>query len=157
MGKTTTSFRYDLNHGSSKALSKDQGVGGDPVPGNSHPFPKIVGIILPLISIWNCPAHKTNHATFCSSTCPLQWPTNSVCLVCFSLNLNKSTSYLSFCLSLDSFCNETSRTWASLGPEIRFHGFWLGSNSMQGFGWVQILATWVRAPNGFLLGLSSST
>ena len=51
VGKTTRPFRYDLNHGSSKALSKDQGVGGDPVPGNSHPFPKIVGIILLLISI----------------------------------------------------------------------------------------------------------
>ena len=82
---------------------------------------------------------------------------HSLCGVCSSLNLDKSTSYLSFCLSLDSFCIETSRTWASLGPEISFHGFWLGSNSMQGFGWVQILATWVRAPNGFLLGLSSST
>ena len=58
VGKTTRPFRYDLNHDSSKALSKDQGVGGDPVPGNSHLFPKIVGIILPLISIRNYPAHK---------------------------------------------------------------------------------------------------
>ena len=33
---------------SSKALPKDQGVDGSP----------IVGIILPLISIWNYPAHK---------------------------------------------------------------------------------------------------
>ena len=36
---------------------------------------------------------------------------------CFSLS--KSTSYLSLCLSLNSFCNETSRTWASLSPETR--------------------------------------
>ena len=33
--------------------------------------------------------------------------------------LNKSTSYLSLCVSLNSFCNETSRTWASLSPETR--------------------------------------
>ena len=33
---------------------------------------------------------------------------HSVCGVCFSLN--KSTSYLSLCLILSSFCNETSRT-----------------------------------------------
>ena len=33
--------------------------------------------------------------------------------------LNKSTSYLSLCVSLNSFCNETSRTWASLSPESR--------------------------------------
>ena len=42
---------------------------------------------------------------------------HSVCGVCFSLN--KSTSYLSLCLSLNSFCDETSRTWASLNPETR--------------------------------------
>ena len=53
---------------------------------------------------------------------------HSDCGVCFSLNLNKSTSYLSFCLSLNSFCDETSKTSASLGPETRYHGF----------GWVQV-------------------
>ena len=45
----------------------------------------------------------------------LRWP--ALCGVCFCLN--KSTSYLSLCLSLNSFCNETSRTWASLSPETR--------------------------------------
>ena len=44
-------------HASSKALLKDQGVGGGPNPGNLCPFPKIVGIILPLTSIWNYPAY----------------------------------------------------------------------------------------------------
>ena len=34
---------------------------------------------------------------------------HTVCGECFSMN--KSTSYLSLCLSLDSFCDETSRTW----------------------------------------------
>ena len=41
-----------------KALFKDKGVGGGPNLGNLHPFPKIVGIILPLISIWNYTAYK---------------------------------------------------------------------------------------------------
>ena len=40
-----------------------------------------------------------------------------LCGVCFSLK--KLTSYLSLCLSLKSFYNETSRTWASLSHEIR--------------------------------------
>ena len=42
---------------------------------------------------------------------------HSVCGVCSSPN--KSTSYLSLCLSLNSFCDETSRTWSLLGPETR--------------------------------------
>ena len=180
---------------------KDQNVGGGPVPGNLHPFPKIVEIILPLISLYNYWVHKTksesrsvvsdssrphalyspwnspgqntrvsslcllqgifptqgsnpdlphcrwilyqlsqaikhNHTTFWGCTHPLGQPTllfvecispkatldfwdgpHSVCRVCFSLN--KSTSYLSLCLSVNSFCNETSRTWASLGPKTR--------------------------------------
>ena len=89
---------------------------------------------------------KTNHDTF-HSRCiyPLWWP--ALCGVCFSLYLNKST-YSSFCLSLNSFCNETSRTWASLGPETRYCGFWLGlssshlgSSPKQGFGWVRVPGT----------------
>ena len=90
--------------------------------------------------------------------------------MCFSLYLNKSTSYLSLCLSMNSFCDETSRTWASLDPETRYHGFWLGlspshggsnpkqgfswvwvptnvgSSPKQGFGWVRAPATWVQVP-----------
>ena len=60
---------------------------------------------------------------------PLPWPIP--CGVCFFLNPNKFTSYLSLCLSLNFFffffCNEISWTWASLGPETKHHGFWLGS------------------------------
>ena len=48
-------------------------------------------------------------------------------------------------VSLNSFCNETSRTWASLGPETRYWEFWLGlssshvgSSPKQGFGWVWV-------------------
>ena len=85
---------------------------------------------------------KTNHTTFGGCTHSLPWPT--LCL-CSSLNLNKYTSYRSLCLLLNSFCDETSRTWASLSPETRYHGFWLGSSPRhmgsrprQGFGWVQV-------------------
>ena len=48
------------------------------------------------------------------SPCPLQWPTTS--WVCFSLNPNKSTSYLSQCLT--EFLQWDIRAWASLGPKI---------------------------------------
>ena len=72
---------------------------------------------------------------------------HSVCGMCFSLYVNKSTSYLSLCLSPNSFCNETSRTWASLGPETRHRGFWLGLcpsplglSPKQDFGRAQVLA-----------------
>ena len=34
--------------------AKGQKVGTDPIPGNPHPFPKIAGILLPLISLYNC-------------------------------------------------------------------------------------------------------
>ena len=37
--------------------------------------------------------------------------------VCFYVN--EPTSYLPLYLSLNSFCNETSRFWDSLGPEAR--------------------------------------
>ena len=83
------------------------------------------------------------HTKFRGPVCPLQWPTLSG--VCCFLYLNKSTSYLWLCLSLNSFCNETSRTWASLGPETRYWEFWLGlspshvgSSPKQGFGWVWV-------------------
>ena len=35
---------------------KGQKVGGGSILGNLHPFPNIVAIILPLISLWNYPA-----------------------------------------------------------------------------------------------------
>ena len=88
---------------------------------------------------------------------------HSVCGVYFSLNLSKSISYLSLCLSLNSFCDETSRTWASLCPETRYHGFWLGLSCShvglspkQGFGWVWVQATWVQVSNWILAGFIKS-
>ena len=85
---------------------------------------------------------------------------HSVCGVCFSLNLNKSISYVSLCLSLNSFCNETSKIWALIGPKTRYHGFWQGLSPShvcliprQGFGWVWVPGMWVqvqgRVLNGF--------
>ena len=47
----------------------------------------------------------------------LRWPT--LCLWSVFLS-NKCTSYLSLCLSLNSFCDETSRTGASLSSETRY-------------------------------------
>ena len=40
---------------------KGQKVGGGPSSRNPCPFSKLVGVILLLISLWNYPAHKTNH------------------------------------------------------------------------------------------------
>ena len=54
---------------------------------------------------------------------------NSVCGACFPLNLNKSISYLSLYLSLNSFCNETSKTWALTGSV---------KPGTMGFGWICI-------------------
>ena len=138
--------------------------GGWPNSWNSPLFPKIVRIILPLISLWNYQPIKTNHTTFQGRcTYPLRWPTfclwsmflpwqlslcnmttyrgaalipwdrpHSVYGMCISLNksasqlsswrrallpahlspsqascINKSASYLSLCLLLNSFCAET--------------------------------------------------
>ena len=67
---------------------------------------------------------KANHTTFRGGIHSLCWPTVSV--ECFSLN--KSTSYISLCLSMNSFCNEMPRTSNPLGPETRLCGFWLGLN-----------------------------
>ena len=95
---------------SSKTLSKHQGVGGGPNSGNFHPLPK---------NSWNNP--PTHQHTKLASLQRLTTPhfkatftlcsgPHSVCGARFSLNLNKSTTALSLCLSLNSFCNETSRT-----------------------------------------------
>ena len=46
---------------------------------------------------------RANHTTFQGYSLFWDDPLSSVCRVCFSLN--KSTFYLSLCLSLNSFCN----------------------------------------------------
>ena len=81
----------------------------------------------------------------------LRWP--MLCGVCFSLN--KSTSYLSLCVSLNSVCNETSRTWASLSPETKcVISVWnhKGSSPKLGFSQVQVWAHGFKSQsevNGF--------
>ena len=102
---------------SSKELSKDKEVGGSPA----------FEMILPLISIWNHPAPKTIHTTFHPNhhIHPLLW--HIFCGLCFFLNLNKSTSYLSLCLSLN-FYPKRYQEPELLGPEPRHRGFWPGSS-----------------------------
>lgn len=43
---------------------KGQNVGGGPVPGKPCPFPRRAGIILPLLSLGNGPAHENSLALF---------------------------------------------------------------------------------------------
>ena len=87
---------------SSKTLSKDQGVSGSP----------IVGMILPLISIWHHPAHKK------PTTPPSMAMALALCDGPYSWNgllpESKQIYLLPITVSLTEFsCNETSRTWAS--------------------------------------------
>ena len=90
---------------------------------------------------------KTNHATSqdCCTLAFCDGP-HSLCAACFSLNLNKSTLYLSLRLSLYSFCDKTSRTWASLGPETRYCGFWLGSSPSHMASSPNLCFSWVWFP-----------
>ena len=68
----------------------------------------------------------TTKFTFCDG------PHSGVCFY-----LNKSTSYLSLCLSLNSFSDEISRTCASL---FRKPG-------TVGFAWVRVPSLWVPVPS----------
>ena len=65
-----------------------------------------------------------------------------ICGVCFSLN--KSTSYLSLCFSMNSFCDEKARSWGSLGSEIRC--VISVERKTVGFGWLWVLVSWVQDP-----------
>ena len=62
--KKKVSFKTPLNDRPNHTMTvlmltiKGQKVGSGPIPGNPHPFPKIVGIILPFINLWNYPVHK---------------------------------------------------------------------------------------------------
>ena len=71
---------------------------------------------------------KTNHTFHGCRIHPLWW--HMLYGLCLSLNPNKSTSYLSLCLS-EFFYNEISRTWVSLGPETTRCGFWLSLSPSQ--------------------------
>ena len=106
----------------------------------SAPSPQIVGIILPLISLWNYLAIKTYPHHILRPLVPSEMAHTVV--ECFSLK--KPAPYLSFCLSLNSVCNETSRTWASLSPETRC----VISVGRLDFGQVWVLAGGFKAQSG---------
>ena len=92
---------------------KGQKVGSGPVPGNPCLFPHIVGITLHALACEITQSIKKtspNFRVFC-----LLRSAYTVYGVCFSIY--KPASYLSLCLSLNFFCDETWRTKASLSPE----------------------------------------
>ena len=82
------------------------------------------------------PLFKATALDFCNGLYSL--------LSVFLSDLNKSTSYLLLCLSLNCLCNERSRTQASLGHETRS----VISVGRLGFGRVQAAATWVKSQAG---------
>ena len=63
---------------------KGQKAGGSPIPWNPHPFPKIVGITLPFISLWNYPPLQKLTTLYPSASPLLRWP--KLYGVCISLN-----------------------------------------------------------------------
>ena len=61
-------------------------VGGGTNPRNPRLFRQITGIIIPLVSLWNYPAHKTNHRRFWDCSCHRRWTT--LWGLCFSQGLS---------------------------------------------------------------------
>ena len=104
---------------SSKALSKDRGVGGSPM----------LGMILPLISIW---PHQLELKKTSLQLIP--WPKHlpfamAHTLQSMLLSISEQIHFLPITVSLTEFLQWDLRAWASLGPEARHHGFWPGSSS----------------------------
>ena len=64
-----------------------QKVFGDPTPGNLHPFPKIVGIIFPFISLWITQPVKANHVTFSRSLNSQSVMAHTLSMECVSLRV----------------------------------------------------------------------
>ena len=93
---------------------KGQKVGSGPVPGNLGPFPKIVGIIFPLISLWNYTAHKNWPRHISGPLAFLDGP-HSVCGVCISLDKSDSYHFIS-----EFFCDK-ERTLNSPGTDWYIH------------------------------------
>ena len=61
-------------------------MGGGPIPGNPRRFPKIVGIMLPLISLWNYSAHRNKPPLVTGQLSLLRWTKRSAYRICISLN-----------------------------------------------------------------------
>ena len=83
----------------------------------------IVGVILSLINIWNHTT-QTNHRTFYGQRTALALCNGPHPVECASLWIPTNPRLNYCCVFCWSFFNETSRTWASLGPETRHWGFW---------------------------------
>lgn len=87
-----------------------------PTSWKSPSFPKIVGIVLQLISILNYPAYKTN-------PCHILQPhkhsatVHTLSMECFSQDLNKSTSLpISLCLLTEFFLHEDIKNLSFIWP-----------------------------------------
>ena len=103
-------WHFHSCHDNSEANLKGQRVGIGSTFGNPHLFPKVAAVLLLLLAYEITHHYKTDNSIPCGCPQLLRWPTLS-CGTLFSLN--KSTSHLSLCHSLNSFCEETSKTWNS--------------------------------------------
>ena len=96
----------------------------------------VTALILGSLAIWDGP-HSVcgvcffhSHSHFKIIPCPAQKPALTFwdrprSVYGMYISLNKSTSYLPLCLSLNSFCDQTQRTWASESPDTRWERFYL--------------------------------
>ena len=94
---------HHRHHDSSEDDQKGQKVGGAPIPRNLRPFSKIIIIFLPLISLWNYPAYKTNHPIFWHCLSPSEMA-HTQYMECVSLLTNLFALY--YGSLLNSFLHE---------------------------------------------------
>ncbi|KAB0384688.1 hypothetical protein FD755_006605 [Muntiacus reevesi] len=101
-------IRIKLVQDGRQALSKIQKLGGGPIPDIFHPFPKIVGIILPLLAYEITQPIKTNLATACLSV-PLSQAealhsrlVGPLCMFLFACLVDLSSSGLGASLRFES-------------------------------------------------------
>ena len=130
-----------------KTLLKDQGVSSGPDPGTVLPFTKIVGIILPLTSMWKCPAYENEP---------------------HHILRPRSPSAMAHTL-----CVEGASLWIGINPLLTYHFFshWIHSvmrhqepelhqvlkPGTMDFGWVWVPAAWVHVPSKVLAGFKSQS
>ena len=100
-----------------------------------------------------------SHSHFKIIPCPAQKPAltfwdrpRSVYGICISLN--KSPSYLSLCLSLNSFCDQTRRTWASESPDTGWERFYLKDSEFDSQSELRDSVCGFKSHSGFRLGSS---
>ena len=90
----------------SRLTVRGQKVGTSPIPRNLHHFPKIVGIISPLISLWNYSAHKSQPHHI-SGQLTFWDGLHSVYGICISLN---ETAFTLLWLTLEFFPAQSQRS-----------------------------------------------